>query len=104
MNIPEDAIQMHRLELNGTAVEETKNIKNSGIGEGGHSDITSEVRMDPETRSAEEAQEYPTGSKFWLIILTLSALLILGGLDTNIVATAVPTYVLQKLISCPGRT
>lgn len=37
-----------------------------------------------------EMDDYPTGLKFWLIFITLGALLILGGLDTNIVATAVP--------------
>ncbi|KAL4882180.1 major facilitator superfamily transporter [Aspergillus karnatakaensis] len=41
--------------------------------------------------SSGEALEYPTGSRFWLIILTMSALLVLGGLDTNIIATAVPS-------------
>lgn len=50
----------------------------------------------PETRSVEEAQQYPTGWKFWLTILTMSALVVLGGLDTNIVATAVPRYELQS--------
>ncbi|CAI7670061.1 unnamed protein product [Penicillium pancosmium] len=34
---------------------------------------------------------YPKGSKFWFTILTLCAVLILGGLDANIVATAVPS-------------
>ncbi|KAJ5995165.1 Major facilitator superfamily domain general substrate transporter [Penicillium waksmanii] len=34
---------------------------------------------------------YPKGSKFWFTILTLCVVLILGGLDANIVATAVPS-------------
>ncbi|KAJ5107240.1 Major facilitator superfamily domain general substrate transporter [Penicillium angulare] len=34
---------------------------------------------------------YPTGTKFWLIVLALCVILILGGLDANIVATAVPS-------------
>ncbi|KAF2993243.1 hypothetical protein E8E13_000249 [Curvularia kusanoi] len=38
-----------------------------------------------------EMDNYPTGLKFWFITITLGALLILGGLDTNIVATAVPS-------------
>ncbi|KAJ5205990.1 Major facilitator superfamily domain general substrate transporter [Penicillium cf. griseofulvum] len=33
---------------------------------------------------------YPTGSKFWFTITSLCLVLILGGLDANIVATAVP--------------
>ena len=35
--------------------------------------------------------EYPTGAKFWLIMLTVAALLILTCIDMNIVATAVPS-------------
>lgn len=34
---------------------------------------------------------YPTGSKFWLTIVSLCVILVLGGLDANIVATAVPS-------------
>lgn len=34
---------------------------------------------------------YPTGSKFWFTIIALCVILILGGLDANIVATAVPS-------------
>lgn len=34
---------------------------------------------------------YPTGSKFWFTIIALCVALILGGLDANIVATAVPS-------------
>ena len=40
----------------------------------------------PETRTI----DYPTGSKFYLIVFSISMLLVLIGLDTNIVATAVP--------------
>lgn len=35
--------------------------------------------------------DYPTGAKFWLIILTVGASLILLSIDMNIVATAVPS-------------
>ena len=35
--------------------------------------------------------EYPSGAKFWLIILTVGAVLILTCIDMNIVATAVPS-------------
>lgn len=34
---------------------------------------------------------YPTGSSFWLTIIVLCVVLIMGGLDANIVATAVPS-------------
>ncbi len=34
---------------------------------------------------------YPTGTKFWFTIIALCVVLTLGGLDTNIVATAVPS-------------
>ncbi|KAH8690696.1 putative efflux pump antibiotic resistance protein [Talaromyces proteolyticus] len=34
---------------------------------------------------------YPTGSKFWFTIIALCVVVILGGLDANIVATAVPS-------------
>lgn len=52
-----------------------------------------------EGSSEPEIHEYPTGLKLWLIILTMAALLILGGLDTNIVATAVPRYVIEYQIT-----
>ncbi|KAB8218887.1 major facilitator superfamily domain-containing protein [Aspergillus novoparasiticus] len=34
---------------------------------------------------------YPTGTKFWFTVIALCVILILGGLDANIVATAVPS-------------
>ncbi|KAJ5825826.1 Major facilitator superfamily domain general substrate transporter [Penicillium riverlandense] len=34
---------------------------------------------------------YPTGTKFWFTIIAICMILILGGLDANIVATAVPS-------------
>ncbi|KAM0459127.1 hypothetical protein ACHAO4_002519 [Trichoderma viride] len=40
--------------------------------------------------TASEQEEYPVGAKFWFTVLSLVILLILGGLDGNIVATAVP--------------
>lgn len=39
-------------------------------------------------RLPEEA-EYPTGAKFWLIMLTVGAVLVLSSIDVNVVATAV---------------
>ncbi|KAM0514597.1 hypothetical protein ACHAPE_006592 [Trichoderma viride] len=41
--------------------------------------------------TASEQEEYPVGAKFWFTVLSLVILLILGGLDGNIVATAVPS-------------
>ncbi|KAF5866938.1 hypothetical protein ETB97_008744 [Aspergillus alliaceus] len=42
--------------------------------------------------SNEEGElNYPTGTKFWFTIIALCMILILGGLDANIVATAVPS-------------
>ncbi|KAF4457249.1 hypothetical protein F53441_813 [Fusarium austroafricanum] len=38
----------------------------------------------------EPEAEYPTGVKFWLIILSVAAVLVLASIDMNIVATAVP--------------
>lgn len=38
--VNEDAVQMRRLGLNGTVVEETKKIEGSRIGEGGYSDLS----------------------------------------------------------------
>ncbi|KLJ06538.1 hypothetical protein EMPG_10056 [Blastomyces silverae] len=45
--------------------------------------------IDPALSSGE--REYPTGAKFWLIMLTIGAVLILTAVDMNIVATAVPS-------------
>lgn len=82
--------------LGGNSVEVENNKANDGIkaGEGHDPSPHEENTRDSETHSVgtEETKEYPTGLKFWLIVLTMTALLILGGLDTNIVATAVPRY------------
>lgn len=48
-----------------------------------------EVEESPE-HNDEAEPEYPEGAHFWLIFASLAIVLILGGLDTNIVATAVP--------------
>jgi MFS family permease len=40
--------------------------------------------------TASEQEEFPVGAKFWFTVLSLVILLVLGGLDGNIVATAVP--------------
>lgn len=43
------------------------------------------------TQDTEAEANYPTGAKFWLLILSVSLVLILGGMDGNIVATALPS-------------
>lgn len=45
--------------------------------------------LDIDSPAAEPS--YPTGTKFWFTIIALCVVLTLGGLDTNIVATAVPS-------------
>lgn len=45
-----------------------------------------EIESTPDTEP-----NYPTGTKFWFTIIALCVVLILGGLDANIVATAVPS-------------
>lgn len=44
------------------------------------------MQSDPSTES-----QYPTGSKFWCTVLAICVVMISGGLDANIVATAVPS-------------
>jgi hypothetical protein len=44
----------------------------------------------PGQHAAEAEHEYPTGAKFYTICLSLALLLVLGGIDGSIVATAVP--------------
>ncbi|GAQ05977.1 hypothetical protein ALT_3298 [Aspergillus lentulus] len=65
-SVPRDAIQMRMLGANDTVVEQNT------------LDLPGKDHADPETHSAEEAQEYPTGLKFWLILLIISALVALG--------------------------
>lgn len=48
------------------------------------------VEPEGQTPEAEDESQYPTGPKFWLILLSVCFVLVLGGLDSNIVATAVP--------------
>ena len=40
--------------------------------------------------TAEAENQYPTGAKFYSILLSMAIILVLGGLDASIVATAVP--------------
>ncbi|KAE8152819.1 hypothetical protein BDV25DRAFT_137495 [Aspergillus avenaceus] len=107
-SISHDDIQMRQFEETGDSVpERSKNAEGTGTGH----EIFS-------TEGEEETPDYPNGLKFWLIILPLRTLLAIGGLDTNIVATAVPTSItddfytvanfmfgkLYKLISIKRRT
>ena len=57
---------------------------------GGHApETTVDETSDPAHSSVQV--EYPTGAKFWLIMLTVAAVLIPTCIDMNIVATAVPS-------------
>jgi hypothetical protein len=85
-----DAIQMRRLGRDGIEVEESTATQHDQTDQPSSLDLARVEGIEPQTQSTDEAKEYPTGLKFWLIILTLVALLVIGGLDTNIVATAVP--------------
>lgn len=57
---------------------------------GGHTQETTVGEISNPTHSSVQP-EYPTGAKFWLIMLTVGAVLILTCIDMNIVATAVPS-------------
>ena len=41
--------------------------------------------------ASEAENEYPTGAKFWFIALSMALLLLVGGMDALIIATAVPS-------------
>jgi hypothetical protein len=97
-NPTEDAIQMRRLRNTSMNSEESTTMQNNTTGDGVHAELAEAESS--EAGPAEEVHEYPTGLKFWLVILTLGALLVLGGLDTNIVATAVPRYAYTIPVRC----
>ncbi|KAI0402883.1 efflux pump antibiotic resistance protein [Xylaria palmicola] len=61
-------------------------------GVGGPGPQAPEATSDETTGAASPSgqDEYPTGPKFWLIMLTIGAALVLACVDMNIVATAVP--------------
>ena len=65
-------------------------LGNSASSSGRHVQGTTVDETSDPTRSSVQP-EYPTGAKFWLIILTVGAVLILTCVDMNIVATAVPS-------------
>ena len=65
-------------------------LANSASSSGPHAqETTVEQISDPAHSSVQP--EYPIDAKFWLIILTVGAVLILTCIDMNIVATAVPS-------------
>jgi hypothetical protein len=88
----EDAVQMQELGKDDGEIEENPTLQDNKVVTGNHLNTTRVEDSESQMVSAGEAKEYPTGAKFWFILLTLSFLLILGGLDINIVATAVPRY------------
>ena len=45
---------------------------------------------EPSSQQDENEPNYPKGAQFWLIFVSLGLVLILAGMDANIVATAVP--------------
>ncbi|ETS78422.1 hypothetical protein PFICI_10484 [Pestalotiopsis fici W106-1] len=83
-NIQQDAIELSQSEPYAKSME-----KNEPAAKDFSKSIETDVS--PETHSVGDDEDYPTGLKFWLIILDLGALLVLGGLDNNIVATTVPS-------------
>lgn len=53
------------------------------------------LEVEEPTSKADDAEpNYPMGAQFWLIFVSLGLVLILGGMDANIVATAVPSVML----------
>lgn len=97
--VPDDDIQLCCLGGDSVAAKNNKATHGIKAGEGHDTSAHQENpggSEDHSARGTEETKEYPTGVKFWLIILTMTALLILGGLDTNIVATAVPRYGVER--------
>lgn len=49
------------------------------------SELTAEIQ------AAEDESGYPTGAKFYLIMISVGLVLVLGGMDASIVAVAVPS-------------
>ncbi|TRX91496.1 hypothetical protein FHL15_007501 [Xylaria flabelliformis] len=54
-------------------------------------EVTVDQITDPAELQLNVQPEYPTGAKFWLVMLTMGAALILASVDMNIIATAVPS-------------
>lgn len=71
-------------------------ISSEADGHGRHEQPTSSSQENTGIGTSSSARSsgppgYPTGAKLWLILLTTGAILVLGSLDMNIVATAVPS-------------
>ena len=70
--------------------DSTNGFADPASSSGGHAqETTVDETSDPAHSSVQV--EYPTGAKFWLIMLTVAAVLIPTCIDMNIVATAVPS-------------
>lgn len=69
----------------------------STIGFGGLTSSSGELAQETSIDATPDATRplgeagYPTGVKFWLIVLTVGSVLVLTSIDMNIVATAVPS-------------
>ncbi|CRL24114.1 unnamed protein product [Penicillium camemberti] len=84
------------------AIAPGNDIQLRGLGKNGVASMAVKKMMASrrEKGTIEDIKEYPTGLKFWLIILTMTALLILGELDTSIVATALLRYRAKRQMPC----
>lgn len=84
-----DAIQLRKLGKDGSAGE--NNMASPHMNQNVLPDAPENIEgAESRSGTAEETHDYPKGIEFWFITIILGALLILGALDTNIVATAVP--------------
>lgn len=54
-----------------------------------------DVNLQPESQSAEDESQYPTGTRFYLIFLSACLVLVLSEMDSSIVAVAVPSITNQ---------
>lgn len=54
---------------------------------------TSQVALEPqtETQTAEDERHYPVETRFYLIMLSVGLVLILGGMDSSNVSVAIPS-------------
>ncbi|KAJ4251525.1 hypothetical protein NW762_011513 [Fusarium torreyae] len=82
----EESVRLERLSL-------ARDIGEREIAESSQHDqgVADEETFDMANTPEEAEREYPAGLKFWLIMLSVGAVLILSSIDMNIVATAVPS-------------
>lgn len=81
--------------VSGEADGNGQNASTTSSGEQTHkttaekiSELAVDESSDPD--ALPEGFQYPSGSKFWLLMFNLGAVIILGAIDMSIVATAVP--------------